>query len=134
MDQEVQMNPLKKKLKIWIHKHQKIYYLYKFPKFRYLTSPWRCLPDFIIIGAQKSGTTSLYDLVSKHPGIIPPRHKELHYFSTSKYGWGTRWYRLNFPTKLEKRILKKNYTIMLLQVKLLPTIFFILIQKKELKI
>jgi len=108
VDQEVQMNPLKKKLKIWIHKHQKIYYLYKFPKFRYLTSPCRCLPDFIIIGAQKSGTTSLYDLVSKHPGVIPPRHKELHYFSTSKYGWGTRWYRLNFPTKLEKGILKKK--------------------------
>ena len=108
MDQEVQMNPLKKKLKIWIHKHQKIYYLYKFPKFRYLTSPCRCLPDFIIIGAQKSGTTSLYDLISKHPGVMPPRHKELHYFSTSKYGWGTRWYRLNFPTKLEKRILKKK--------------------------
>ena len=113
MNQELEINPLKKKLKIWIHKHKKIYFLYKFPKFRYLTSPLRSLPDFIIIGAQKSGTTSLYDLISKHPGVIPTRHKELHYFSSTKYEWGTRWYRLNFPTKLEKRILEKklNYRI-----------------------
>jgi len=113
VNQEVEINPLKKKFKIWIHKHKKIYFLYKFPKFRFLTSSLRSLPDFIIIGAQKSGTTSLYDLISKHPGVIPTRNKELNFFSSSKYSWGTRWYLLNFPTKLEKRILEKklNYRI-----------------------
>jgi len=39
-------------------------------------------PDFLCIGAEKAGTTWLYDNIRHHPGIWlpPPPFKELHYF------------------------------------------------------
>lgn len=52
-------------------------------KFRQLrgTVPARC-PDFIILGATRSGTTYLYHLLQQHPDIfMPPEKKELHYFN-----------------------------------------------------
>ena len=61
----------------------------------------RELPDFIIIGAQKSGTTSLYDFVVKHPAIAPAAKKEVQYFSV-QYARGELWYRSNFPTNLSR--------------------------------
>ncbi len=37
-------------------------------------------PDFLIIGAQKAGTTWLHRNLQAHPGIWMPKEKELHYF------------------------------------------------------
>lgn len=37
-------------------------------------------PDFYIVGAPKSGTTSLYDYLAGHPGVFLPARKELRYF------------------------------------------------------
>jgi hypothetical protein len=42
-----------------------------------------CLPDFLGIGAQKAGTTWLYDNLCCHPDLFLPRPKELHYFDRS---------------------------------------------------
>ena len=39
------------------------------------------LPHFLVIGAQKGGTTSLQRLLKQHPGIYLPSHKEVHYFT-----------------------------------------------------
>ncbi len=39
-----------------------------------------CLPDFLGIGAQKAGTTWLYENLCRHPGIFLSHPKELHYF------------------------------------------------------
>ena len=70
-------------------------------RFRLITSPLRRLPDFVILGAMKSGTTSLYDFVVKHPAIAPAAKKEVQYFSTRhRYRLGRLWYRSNFPTSL----------------------------------
>jgi hypothetical protein len=55
------------------------------------------LPDFLIIGAQKTGTTFLYYLLCQHPYVAPTSEKELHYFDTQKFGKGIEWYRSNFP-------------------------------------
>jgi hypothetical protein len=56
------------------------------------------LPDFLIIGAQKSGTTSLYDGVLRpHPYFKAAAKKEIHYFDTPKFKNGIEWYRSNFP-------------------------------------
>lgn len=41
----------------------------------------RKLPNFIVIGAPKSGTTSLFFYLKQHPEIYLPIRKELHYFS-----------------------------------------------------
>jgi hypothetical protein len=37
-------------------------------------------PDFLVIGAQKAGTTWLYEQLRAHPDIWLPKEKELHYF------------------------------------------------------
>lgn len=39
------------------------------------------LPDFFIIGAAKAGTTSLYDMLARHPGIFLPARKEPEFFA-----------------------------------------------------
>ena len=41
-------------------------------------------PDFMVIGAPRSGTTWLYDRLRDHPSISLPRVKELHYFDRNK--------------------------------------------------
>jgi hypothetical protein len=40
---------------------------------------WNSLPHFIIIGAQKAGTTSLYDYLTQHPQILEATRKEVHF-------------------------------------------------------
>lgn len=42
------------------------------------------LPNFLVIGAPKSGTTSLYYYLRQHPEVFLPVQKELHYFSYEK--------------------------------------------------
>jgi len=37
-------------------------------------------PDFLIIGAQKAGTTALHEMLSQHPRLIPSTIKETHFF------------------------------------------------------
>jgi hypothetical protein len=54
------------------------------------------LPDFLIIGAQKSGTNSLYDLLSEHPGVERAITKELNYFNLH-FEKGIEWYRSQLP-------------------------------------
>jgi Sulfotransferase domain len=54
------------------------------------------LPDFVIIGAKKCGTTFLYDLLSQHPLVQPAASKEPHFFD-KYFDEGTEWYRRFFP-------------------------------------
>lgn len=56
----------------------------------------RLLPDFVIIGAAKGGTTSLYGWLSEHPFVAPASQKEVHYFDYNSYR-GLDWYRRHFP-------------------------------------
>ena len=64
------------------------------------TSWLRVLPDFVIIGAMKAGTTSLYAYLYKHPLVHRARRKEVHYFDNNT-ARGMRWYRAHFPTRWE---------------------------------
>ncbi|NLF13599.1 MAG: sulfotransferase domain-containing protein [Anaerolineaceae bacterium] len=54
------------------------------------------MPDFVIIGGQRCGTTSLYNYLVQHPGVSPAFMKETHYFDTH-YHRGINWYRAFFP-------------------------------------
>ena len=63
---------------------------------RYATADVRPLPDFVILGTQRGGTTSLYSWLRTHPGVAPALRKETHFFDVH-YGKGTRWYRSHFP-------------------------------------
>ncbi|BAI88951.1 tetratricopeptide repeat protein [Arthrospira platensis NCB002] len=53
-------------------------------------------PNFIIIGAQKAGTTSLYEYLCHHPQVIPNLHKEVDFFIWQYYR-GLDWYLAHFP-------------------------------------
>jgi len=64
---------------------------------RLLTNRLRVLPDFLIIGAQKSGTTSVFQYLMQHRQIATSFKKEVHYFDWN-YTKGTSWYRAFFPT------------------------------------
>jgi hypothetical protein len=56
------------------------------------------LPDFVIIGAQKGGTSFLYHLLTRHPLVEPAARKELHFFDQPElFDNGAGWYRRCFP-------------------------------------
>ncbi|GAB4244142.1 MAG: hypothetical protein Kow0049_33950 [Stanieria sp.] len=54
-------------------------------------------PDFIIAGAAKGGTSSLYNYLSHHPQILLPHKKELDFF-WKNFQKGTDWYLAHFPS------------------------------------
>lgn len=70
---------------------------------RVLTARWRVVPDFVIIGCQRGGTSSLYRYLGLHPQISPSLRKETEYF-TAKYPEGESWYRAHFPLQLRHRV------------------------------
>ena len=62
-----------------------------------LSSSARMTPDFLIVGAQRCGTTSMFKTLSQHPAVLPAvLHKGVHYFD-KHYGRGMAWYRGHFP-------------------------------------
>jgi hypothetical protein len=54
-------------------------------------------PGFLIIGAQKCGTTSLFHYLSQHPDLNLPVTKEIHFFDL-QYEKGIDWYESKFPS------------------------------------
>ncbi|MGH3315031.1 MAG: sulfotransferase domain-containing protein [Nocardioidaceae bacterium] len=68
-----------------------------------VTSRARMTPDFLIVGAQRCGTTSLYRTLVEHPSVLPAvLHKGVHYFDTA-YTRSPRWYRGHFPLQATAR-------------------------------
>ncbi len=65
-----------------------------------LTVGGRLLPSFLIVGAQRCGTTSLYRALSQHPLIMKPvLRKGVHYFDVA-YDRGLSWYQAHFPLRV----------------------------------
>jgi Sulfotransferase domain len=93
----------KQKIRLWIKNHPKINpkNLSKPGFYRFLTNPIRVLPDFIIIGAARSGTSTMYDYLVRNPLVISALTKEIKFFD-GYYNFGLAWYRSFFPTILEK--------------------------------
>ena len=54
-------------------------------------------PDFIIAGASKCGTSSIYYYLSRHPQILLPHKKEIDFY-WQHYKRGIDWYLAHFPT------------------------------------
>ena len=68
------------------------------------TARWRALPDFIVIGANKGGATSMLNYLASHPLVVPCQTKEIDYFDRPwNHERGERWYRSWFPTKAALR-------------------------------
>lgn len=60
-------------------------------------------PDFVIVGAQRCGTTSLFRALSKHPALMPNviDAKGVHYFDTN-YHQNEAWYFAHFASQAER--------------------------------
>lgn len=70
--------------------------------YRQFTASSRPLPRFIIAGAQKAGTTSLFGYLADHPQCAASLTKEVHYFDEA-FERGENWYRSNFPQVSSER-------------------------------
>ena len=66
--------------------------------YRIATASARVLPEFLIIGAAKCGTTSLYNYLIQHPSVFASFNKEVHFFDYYHHK-GESWYRSHFPTQ-----------------------------------
>jgi len=58
----------------------------------------KMLPNFLCVGAQKAGTTTLYEILKQHPDIfLPKKIKETKFFVfEEKYQKGKAWYESAF--------------------------------------
>lgn len=67
--------------------------------FGQLTSAVRLQPGFIIAGAQRCATTSLFRMLARHPQVRPPMlNKGIHFFDTAqRYARGPKFYAGHFP-------------------------------------
>ena len=70
--------------------------------FHRATMPLRVLPDFLVIGVMKGGTTSFFNYLARHPQINPPFRKEIKFFDIH-YLQGLGWYRAHFPTRFKMK-------------------------------
>ena len=83
----------------------------------YRRATWRsrCLPHFIVIGAQKAGTTSLFSYLAQHPHLFPSYRKEVHFFDgglnpqVETYAFGRPWYQAHFPLRRELHASAKTF-------------------------
>jgi hypothetical protein len=62
-----------------------------------VTARWRAVPDYLVIGTKRGGTTSLQQYLTAHPDVLEPKAaKASHYFDVNHdKGWS--WYRAHFP-------------------------------------
>ncbi|CAM3364298.1 sulfotransferase [Nocardioides dubius] len=75
------------------------------------TARWRQLPEIVVIGAQRSGTTTLFRMLEEHPELIRPTlSKGTGYFDDS-YRHGRRWYAAHFPLRLSARLLGRGAAV-----------------------
>lgn len=62
-------------------------------------------PDFIILGAQKAGTTALHEYLSKHPNLSATKEKEIHYFDCkNRYESGKNFYFSHFDFENDNKL------------------------------
>ena len=93
----------KHKIRLFLRNHAKLnpVLISKPGFFRFITNPIRAQPDFIIIGAARSGTSTMYDYLIRHQLVISALVKEIKFFD-GYYNSGFSWYRSFFPTKIQK--------------------------------
>ncbi|MDQ3640002.1 MAG: sulfotransferase domain-containing protein [Actinomycetota bacterium] len=90
-----------------------------FRAFGLATQRFRPLPDFLIIGTKRGGTTSMYRYLREHPQVLPlfpsANHlpmaedmKGVHYFDSGGRH-GVAWYRSHFPSVLSRSVIERRH-------------------------
>jgi len=82
--------------------YRRIYYGLIKRNLTYITSSIRLLPNFIIVGAVRCGTTSLYYNICEHSCVLAAAYDEIGFFD-SNYELGINWYKSMFPTKFKRK-------------------------------
>ena len=74
------------------------------------SAPFRRLPDFMLIGAQKSGTTTLFEHLNKHPEVLrnPRNRKEIYFFNQADEQ-RLAVYRQYFPFKWQQGLVGSHH-------------------------
>lgn len=76
------------------------------------TSSVRPVPDFLIVGAKRGGTTSLFNYLLRHPGVLglfpQARGKKSTDFFFKEQHRGDRWYRSHFHTRGYRALLERR--------------------------
>jgi hypothetical protein len=75
-----------------------------------VTGSLRVLPDYLIIGTQRGGTTSLYKYLVRHPAHAHALTKEVRFFDIN-YDKGLLWYRSCFPTKPYRQLFRATHRV-----------------------
>ena len=87
-------------------KHRKLYQIIYYQLIQRhifaITGFIRVIPDFLVIGAKRCGTTSLYQHLSEHPCISRSPHDNIGFFNEN-YHLGINWYKSLFPTVFYKK-------------------------------
>ncbi len=73
-----------------------------------VTADLRMTPAFVIVGAQRSGTTTLFRLLESHPSLIRPTLSKGTGYFDDHYAKGPRWYRAHFPLRALARLLARG--------------------------
>ena len=72
--------------------------------------PGRCAHlDFLIIGAMKAGSTSLFEFLAVQPSVYAPRNKETNYFSMRTH-YSSSYYRWLFRGRGEEQLCGEAFT------------------------
>ncbi|MGD1898119.1 MAG: tetratricopeptide repeat protein [Phormidesmis sp.] len=71
-------------------------------------------PKFMVIGAEKCGTTSLYQYLFSHPQVLSPVEKEIDFFDL-EYKQGKAWYQAHFPAQFRVTAAAQSKTLPSLQ-------------------
>ena len=76
------------------------------------TSAGRPFPDFLIVGTKRGGTTSLFNYLLMHPGVLglypQLRGRKSTDFFFKERGRGERWYRSHFHTETYRRMVERR--------------------------
>lgn len=77
-------------------------------RFGAATAPLRMTPSFIMVGASRSGTTTLFKALAEHPETArPPVNKGVRYFDLNyQHGWN--WYLGHFPLRLTSAMARRS--------------------------
>ena len=68
-----------------------------------VTQGARMDPTFLIVGAQRCGTTSMFKVLRQHPAVLAPAlQKGIHYFDKN-YPLGPGWYRQDLSRRGRRR-------------------------------
>jgi hypothetical protein len=76
------------------------------------TARLRDAPDFLVIGTKRGGTTSLFNYLLMHPGVMglfpAVRGKKSTDYFFKQYHRGDRWYRSHFQTNVHRKVLSRR--------------------------